>query len=421
MNQPSKHTNDTKKNLPHGWRWVKLGEVCELNPRRPQLNRADDELTSFVPMETVDAITGTIVEVRTRPFGEVKKGYTFFLDNDVLFAKITPCMQNGKHAIALGLLGGFGFGTTEFHVLRAGPHISADWVWRFLRQPIVLQKATDQFTGSVGQQRLPDDYLKSLQIPLPPLSEQKRIASILKEHMAAVDKARAAAEARLEAVKAMPTAFLRGVFPSSEDPLPIGWRYGKLKEVASLQGGYAFKSAWFKSTGIRLLRNANIYQDYISWSNVVYLSEQRRAEFGDYELSEGDIVLSLDRPVVAAGLKVSRISKLDIPSLLLQRVVSFKLKQGFSSDFLYSFLHTEAFKVAITKHDQSLGVPHVSPSQVENTVIPIPPLAEQNRLATLLRHQMAAVEKARASAEAELQTINALPAALLRKAFNGEV
>lgn len=198
--------------LPDGWRWVKLGEVCELNPRRPLIERADNELASFIPMESVNALSGTVTDLRVRPFGEIKKGYTYFAEGDVLFAKITPCMQNGKHAIALGLIDGIGFGTTEFHVLRPSTYISSEWVHFFVRRPAFLLEATDHFTGSVGQQRLPQDYLSSREIPLPPLREQHRLTALLKEQIASVEEARAAAEEELKTINALPAALLCKAF-----------------------------------------------------------------------------------------------------------------------------------------------------------------------------------------------------------------
>ena len=206
------HSTKSAATLPNGWRWVKLGEVCEINPRRPVIDRAADQPTTFIPMEAVDARSGRITASRFRPFCEVQKGYTYFAEGDVLFAKITPCMQNGKHAIAKDLLDGIGFGTTEFHVFRPGPGITAEWIHSFLRQPTVLEKATEHFAGAVGQQRLPPDYLKALEIPLPPLPEQKRIAAILNEQMAAVEKARHSAEEELAAIEALPAVLLRRAF-----------------------------------------------------------------------------------------------------------------------------------------------------------------------------------------------------------------
>jgi len=113
--------------LPASWRWVRVAEVADINPRRPALDRVDDTPTSFIPMEAVDEVAG-LVRPQVRPYREVKKGYTYFENGDVLFAKITPCMENGKHAIAEGLIDGFGFGTTEFHVIRPGPEVIATWI-----------------------------------------------------------------------------------------------------------------------------------------------------------------------------------------------------------------------------------------------------------------------------------------------------
>lgn len=205
--------------LPDRWQWVRLGEVCEINPRRPSIDRCDETPTTFIPMEAVDAKSG-VAGSRVRPFGEIKKGYTYFAEGDVLFAKITPCMQNGKHAIARDLLDGIGFGTTEFHVLRPSEHIIAEWIHFFVRQPSVLLEATEHFTGSVGQQRLPQEYLFNRKIPLPPLVEQQRIATVLKNQMAAVEKGQTTAEEELDAIDAMPSALLRKAFAGKDKLLP---------------------------------------------------------------------------------------------------------------------------------------------------------------------------------------------------------
>jgi type I restriction enzyme, S subunit len=133
-------TKHAPRSLPAGWRYVRLGEVCKINPRRRDINRLDNEPTSFVPMEAIDATLGAICGARERPYSEVKKGYTHFDQGDVLFAKITPCMQNGKHAVAYGMIGQFGFASTEFHVMRPTNEVLAEWIHYFVRQPTVLRK-----------------------------------------------------------------------------------------------------------------------------------------------------------------------------------------------------------------------------------------------------------------------------------------
>lgn len=200
--------------------------------------------------------------------------------------------------------------------------------------------------------------------------------------------------------------------------LPDGWRWVKLGEVSKLQSGYAFKSKWFTTEGIRLLRNANVTPGKINWDDTVYLPVESAPEFQAYKLDAGDIVLSLDRPIISSGLKVARLSQEDIPSLLLQRVGRFQTSNSLISDYLYFFLNSRLFIDSITGHDQSIGVPHISPKQVEAVKFPLPPIVEQKRIVAILSDRIAAVEQARLASQAQLAAAQALPAAYLRQIFN---
>ncbi|MYB57365.1 MAG: hypothetical protein F4X51_13300 [Gemmatimonadetes bacterium] len=195
------------------WRWPQLKEIAGINPRRPRgLKRPEEAPTTFVPMPSVDGTSGNISDPLERPFGEIKKGYTYFEKNDVLFAKITPCMQNGKHVIARNLIDGIGFGTTEFHVIRPGDEVIPEWIHLYIRQPAILNEAATHFTGSVGQQRVPSYFLEDLAMPLPSLSEQKRIADTLKERLANISRACVAIKENLETINQLPSAILRKAF-----------------------------------------------------------------------------------------------------------------------------------------------------------------------------------------------------------------
>jgi len=130
-------------------------------------------------MTAIEDQAGTIVTPEVRPFEQVRQGYTYFEEGDVLFAKITPCMENGKTAIARGLLNGIGFGSTEFHVLRPSGSVVAEWIWLFIGQERLRKVAKASFRGGVGQQRVPMEFLKHHLIALPPLDEQRRIVAHL--------------------------------------------------------------------------------------------------------------------------------------------------------------------------------------------------------------------------------------------------
>ncbi len=412
-----------KRKLPAGWRWVRLGEVCEVNPRRPLIERQDNEPTSFIPMEAIDAVSGRVIDLRTRPFGEIKKGYTYFSDGDALFAKITPCMQNGKHAIAEGLIGGIGFGTTEFHVLRPIEKICSEWIHFFVRQPTFLLEAMEHFTGAVGQQRLPQDYLSRHEIPLPPLLEQQRIAGVLKEQMAAVEKARAAAQARLEAVKALPAAYLGQVFPQPGQPLPEGWRLIRLGDVLQETRNGLYKPDTYYGTGTRILKMFNIGRLDSSWDlrhvDLIELTEDEKAI---YSLDEGDILFNRVNSNELVG-KCAVIDTRTAGSVFESKNIRLRLNPVQTDPwFVATFLNSQGGRDQIQQRlKQIVGQATVNRSDINSIEIPLPLLAEQRKIARMLKEQIASVEKARAAAEAELAAINALPAALLRRAFAGEI
>lgn len=164
-------------NLPEGWEMRRIDSLAEVNPRRPRLKREDEKLTSFVPMAAVDEVRGEFTRVEPRPYHEVKRGYTYFEEDDVVFAKITPSMQNGKSAVARNLIDGFGFGTTEFHVIRSNGRVLPDWIHQFVRQGSFLSEAMGYFRGAVGQQREPSEFLESYEIPVPfPDNRDKSLA-----------------------------------------------------------------------------------------------------------------------------------------------------------------------------------------------------------------------------------------------------
>jgi type I restriction enzyme S subunit len=205
--------------LPEGWKLRPLRENCFINPsKRKGFTREPNAQTSFVPMEAVDEETGKIAHIINRNYFEISKGYTFFEDGDVLFAKITPCMQNGKSAIAQDLIDGVGFGSTEFHVLRPKKDVTKEWIYFYIRTAEFRKRAKDHFEGSAGQQRVSTDFIENSLIPLPPtLSDQIAIVDDLEHKMAELEKARQAAERQLEAIKMLPGAILREVFDFEEE------------------------------------------------------------------------------------------------------------------------------------------------------------------------------------------------------------
>lgn len=226
-------------------RSVRLSEVALINPRRPALSRAADAPTTFIPMQAVNENLGAVDGAEKRPFGKVAKGYTYFEEGDVLFAKITPCMQNGKQAIARDLIDGIGFGTTEFHVVRACPELNAEWLWLYLRQQRVREAAERAFVGSVGQQRVPESFLAELEIPLPDITVQTAEVVRIRRLFGDIRIASRATHDQLQAVASMSGALFRAEFGSCApihagrgDEVQRGWAWRPLQSLARLESGH---------------------------------------------------------------------------------------------------------------------------------------------------------------------------------------
>ena len=159
------------------WPIVRLGDYCIVNPTRPK-GISDEMEVSFIPMQDVYD-DGACNKFINRPYAEVKKGFTYCADGDVIFAKITPCMENGKGAELQGLTNAMGMGSTEFHVLRpiSGKSIST-WLYHFTKLDIIRKDAAKNMTGTGGQKRVPASYFDNFKIGVPSIDEQMNFAAL---------------------------------------------------------------------------------------------------------------------------------------------------------------------------------------------------------------------------------------------------
>jgi type I restriction enzyme, S subunit len=156
-----------------------LSELCEINPpKREVADLKEDTIVSFIPMANVSE-NGEIDLSETRNLGEVYKGFTYFKENDVLFAKITPCMENGKGAIAKNLTNEVGFGSTEFHVLRPKEEITSEWLYYLTTLPNFRQQAEKNMTGSAGQKRVPKQFFDKYKVNKPTIESQEEFKKII--------------------------------------------------------------------------------------------------------------------------------------------------------------------------------------------------------------------------------------------------
>lgn len=216
------------------WISVSLSDVCKVNPKKIDTKDLPDDLEiSFVPMSSLSEIYGEITEPQTRLLKEVRTGFTNFSEGDVVFAKITPCMENGKSAIIGRLVNNIGYGTTEFYVLRCGEKLYNRYLYHLVRDQHFRDQAKAVMTGAVGQQRVPKEFLEAYLLKLPSVIEQQEICHILDQIFLKEMKAKQAAESVLAQIDTMKKAILARAFrgelgtnnPSDENAVEL------LKEV----------------------------------------------------------------------------------------------------------------------------------------------------------------------------------------------
>ena len=165
-----------KWKIPAKWKWHTLYDVSTINPGS---NQPIPDYVSFIPMSAVQELSGIVDVSDIRKMNDVSQGYSSFIDGDILFAKITPCMENGKIALVNNLKNGVGFGSTEFHIVRPTNQVIPKYLFYYLLQNKIRKFAESRMTGSAGQRRVSSTFLKELIIPIPPLETQQKIVAIL--------------------------------------------------------------------------------------------------------------------------------------------------------------------------------------------------------------------------------------------------
>jgi type I restriction enzyme S subunit len=267
---------------------VCLADVAEINPHGPRAGELSPEyICDFVPMVAVSEAGQVIVSDRL-PYSDVSKGFTAFQNDDVLVAKITPCYENNKIALA-SVQSRYAFGSTEFHVIRCSPaRLDPKYLTHFLRQDRVRASGEKRMTGSAGQRRVPKMFLEELEIPLPPLDEQKRIAAILDQ----ADEPRRLRQRGIDRLNELGQAIFYEMFG---DPVsnPHGYKTEELGSVSDVRDG-THDSPKYVEEGYPLLTSKNFTSGKIVLEGASQISKQ------DYDSNNkrskvdvGDIVMPM--------------------------------------------------------------------------------------------------------------------------------
>jgi len=399
--------------LPEGWEWKNLKDIAEINPGIERNNLTPDSEVTFLPMRCVEAISGKMDTSNIRRYEAVKTGYTPIKEGDLLFAKITPCIENGKIAVASNLKNGVGFASTEFHTLRFNSDNAAKYYFFYLLQEKIRQEAARNMTGTAGQQRVPTNFLQRLKTPVPPLPIQRQIVAIL-------EQAEATKRLRAESDE-LTQRFLQSVFMEMfGDPVKNeeGWDVVKFGEICGITSGHGFKFSEYSDEGVKLLRINNVTFGQIIWDQIAFLPENYIQDYAKLVLNEGDILIALNRPILGNQLKIGLMKKVDSPAILYQRVGRVDHHNDkVNQIFLYQFMRTTYFLNELSARLSGSDQPYINPTEMVKITLPLPPLALQQEFARIVEQVEALRERQRQSAG----EIDLLFEGMMQKAFTGEL
>jgi len=408
--------------LPDGWEIKKLGEVCEIKPPKKEAKAKlrGTDLVTFLPMEDLGVLNKEIVGVKERQLKDVAGSYTYFADNDVLLAKITPCFENGKIGIARNLINGIGFGSSEYIVFRSKGEIIQDYLYYFLSREAFRDEGKKLMTGAVGHKRVSKEFIENYLLPFPKsLPEQKRIVAILDKAFAAIAKAKANAEQNLKNAKELFESYLQGVFENKGE----GWEEKRIQDITKVVNGYAFASKDFNAANsIKSIKITNVGVKEFVEENNNYLPERYRNAFQDYQVREGNIVIALTRTIIAAGLKVAIVPESYDGALINQRVAALVPNEKLINQrYLYNFLITDGVAKYVLANVNTLMQPNLSINDLKNLIVPCPSLKEQKTIVKKIDALSAETKKLEAIYQQKTEDLEELKKSILQKAFNGEL
>lgn len=445
------------------WPQKPLSEVVDLNPRFDKSAYRDDLEVSFVPMAAVEAGSGRMEVIQTKHFAAVKKGYTPFREGDVLFAKITPCMENGKMAVVPKLTNGVGFGSTEFHVLRPRSGIEPRYVYHFVSNMSFRREAAHHMTGAVGQKRVPTSFLEAASIPVPPFDQQRLLVAEIEKQFSRLDEA----VANLKRVKANLKRYKASVLKSAVDgKLTEDWRNQhpdvepatkllerilaerrakskdkrKYIEPASLDIGNlpALPKGWIWTSlgqmfevyvGATPSRGKQEYWDgaipWVSSGEVAFCrirkTKERITEKGLANSSaklhpQGTVLLGM----IGEGKTRGQVAILDIAACNNQNSAAIRVSEtGVPSEYVYRYLEGQY------EENRLLGSgnnqPALNKARVQRIPLPLPPTNEQQQIVAEVERRLSVIETLESAVDANLTRTDRLRQSVLSTAFSGRL
>lgn len=393
-----------------------LSEVCQIKPPKKEAKGilSDTDLVSFVPMKDIGICDQNIPLNEERTLKKVYGGYTYFANNDVLLAKITPCFENGKLGIAKGLTNGIGFGSSEYIVFRATEHLDPNYLFYFLSQESFREAGTRVMTGAVGHKRVPKEFIENQEIPLPPLPEQKRIVAILDKAFEGINQAISNAEKNLANARELFEIYLWNIFTKKGD----GWIDTTIGELCEkVEYGSSSKSQ--KEGNIPVLRMGNIQGGKFDWANLAYTDNEKEIE--KYLLKTNDVLFNRTNSAELVGK--TAIYKNERPAIFAGYLIRLHRKSDLiDAELLNYYLNSiPAKEYGKTVMSRSINQANINGTKLKQYPISVPPLIKQEEIAEKLSKLETKTKHLQTIYQQKLNALEELKQSILQKAFSGEL
>jgi type I restriction enzyme S subunit len=440
-----------------GWRTARLDELCDINPPKPDLATIPDATeVLFVPMAAVGEDSGVIVSPDQSTVGAVgRKSYRSFGPGDVLFAKITPCMENGKAAVVPPIPSGLGFGSTEFHVLRPKPGTDARLIWHLVRQEAFRNEAAHHFTGTVGQLRVPVDFLRSYEVLVPASDQQQAdLATVLdvaaastgraSKHLSlartAIERFRepilaAACSGRLTADWRNDHAGLGATPPDPASPkrhrsaeapldlelpdLPETYVLTTVGTVATLLDYGTSRKADDDVSGLPMLRMGNIQDGRLDIADLKYCTADQ--EIARLTLQAGDLLFNRTNSpeLVGKSAVFHNAATMTFASYLIR----VRFAPGVADADFVNYWINSAWGRMWARYVKTDGVSqsNINGSKLAAMPLPLPPYAEQQEVVRRVEALLDRANRLTTAINAATGCVSRTSQALLAKAFRGKL
>tara|TARA_Y100001933_G_scaffold191746_1_gene191072 strand:+ start:6324 stop:7700 length:1377 start_codon:yes stop_codon:yes gene_type:complete len=408
---------------PESWARCSLKDIVAINPKN---DASPEQPAGFVPMALAPTNYHGTLQHEEKLWGEIKKSYTNFSDGDVIFAKVTPCFENGKAAIVRNMPSGIGAGSSEFYVLRpASKEISPSLLFAIIKTQSFMQQGAENMTGAVGLRRVPRAFVESFPVALPPEAEQKVIADKLDTLLAQVENTKA----RLERIPQILKRFRQSVLAAAvSGRLTEKWRSGDNPEQTFKKLGEAgievktgpFGSALHKSDyvngGIPVINPMHISDGTIKPSEAMTIAHQKYTTLEAWHLRKGDVVVGRRGEMGRASVVES-----DEPQLCGTGSMILRVGEDALPKYLEIILRSPTAVSYFNSASVGSTMVNLNQKVIKNLEIYFPSLSEQTEIVRRVDQLFAYADRIEQQVNNALARVNNLTQSILAKAFRGEL